>query len=136
MKKRVIAVVVALALAISMSLALVGCNGTPSAFVRVDNGGKQTSNGVDKTNYLVIIKSGTDWANMTDADHKKITDYGVEQARDKAKTDGVTNFNILGKSEDGPTLFLYDATNDKVIIYNGAADNNQQISTIDAPPAS
>ena len=133
MKTRIIAVVAAFVLALTVGLALVGCNGGgASDIVSVNKSNSQVSNGVTITNYIVVVKSSVDWANMTDANRKKITDSGVEQARTTAKNDGNNNINIIGRNEDSAMLFMYNQQDNTVIIYDGSADNNP-ISSVDAP---
>jgi len=136
MKKRIIAVVAACILALTLGAGLVGCGGGgASSIVGVNKGNNQVSNGVTTTNYIVVVKSSVDWANMTDANRKKITDSGIEQARTTAKNDGVTNFNIIGRNEDSVMLFMYNQTDNTVVIYDGSADGSNPISTVDAPAA-
>ncbi|MCL1846766.1 MAG: hypothetical protein FWF91_02220 [Coriobacteriia bacterium] len=135
MKKRILALVMVLILALGAAGVLVACgdtNGLPPAkpaAVKEIKTGKQKSGNVTFTNYSVIITADTDWAAMSESDKQKVIDYAFFEVYRMSAENDVRYYNVLGTSEDGNVLFMYDRDNNNVIIYS----NGQKAGTLEIP---
>ncbi len=90
----------------------------------------QQSNGVAITNYQVVVSSDADWANMNDEKRKEITDQAIIECRAMADANNINNYNVIGTVDNEGTAFLYDRSNEQVIIY---AKGTPTGTTISAP---
>jgi hypothetical protein len=87
--------------------------GNPIEELTVQN---QTSNGVEVSNYVSVLKEGYDWAKASDAKRRKIAIDAVNEALAQVEKDRVGIYNIMGKDSADRVIFLYNAADKTVRI--------------------
>jgi hypothetical protein len=62
---------------------------------------------VPTTNYLPVLTEDTDWRTISDETRAGIARYAVNTALGMAKSENISNYNILGTTANGDAAFLY-----------------------------
>jgi hypothetical protein len=64
---------------------------------------RQATSGLEMTNYQVVFKQTPDeWNALSSEDKEKLAKTGFDQAIEKMKADGVSNYNITAHTVPGP----------------------------------
>ncbi|MDR3037170.1 MAG: hypothetical protein LBU31_02005 [Coriobacteriales bacterium] len=89
---------------------------------------KQTTSGLEITNYQVVFKqTPEEWNALSSEDKEELAKVGFDQAIEKMKADGVSNYNITASTVLGPMpngidnsqlAFFLDRENSLLQIYS------------------
>jgi len=98
-----------------------------SSAIKEITASQQASGNLRFTNYQAIIYADVDWNNLSNPEKQEIIDYVFKESRKLAAENGVDNYNIVGISEDGVSLFLWDRNNNEVLIYIGGEPASERL---------
>jgi hypothetical protein len=114
--KKVVTLALATVLSLSMFGLLAGCAKGADDIASVTVGINE-SNGVEIKVYKVKLEDSVVWADLSEANRERLAVAGFEAAQEKIAEDGTFNYQIIGQAADEPITFLFDAENQRMIVY-------------------
>ena len=88
----------------------------------------QESNGIRTTNYVAILNKDVTW-NASNADREGIAKYVVQAAVNKAASQQVRYYNVIGQTADFKVAFMYVQSKGIIRLY----DNGKPTSEVPFP---
>jgi len=123
MKRKITALALAALFALAATAALAACSsgsgGVGPDSIKEVTTTQQTSGTTHVTNYQAVVADSAGWDSLSDADRQKVIGYAFSESLQQIEEDNVNTYNILGVSEEGQVLFMFDRNAGEVIVYQG-----------------